>query len=226
VRHLRPDERTVASMLQRALGGVSPEKTAAAAKQSHRKMPNLVKDVEVSSRCLAGWCVRSHTFTQEAAVVIRELTAYHSSLIESCEDDYVRNECPVCVLYLMEDGQPLDQLLTARKYKDSSTSHINTVDSTVVEKDSLQQCFTQRTNFLIVLGDDRGLSSEHEKGLHTLLFGENEECTGNLKFCEGVVDGSTAIPEVSFFRVRIGKRPLLASQCVLLALHIIEETLL
>lgn len=278
VRHLRPDERTVCSMLQRVLGGSSPEKQNAAQKQEHRRVPNMTKNKDATDRCLAGWSAHPRGFEEELRAVVTDLVqdfyklADERTAINTCEElrpDALalsqeslsvsvpnptsvpslstQSELPVCVLYLMEDGQPLHSLLSHLQARDScinsSSSSSSSAHPTMV--------VTERTNFLIILGDDRGLSEDQERELYRVLFGSDrsshldvnvapasvpegevhelpiDQQTSNVRTdttaCSEMKDGPTCYPGVSFYRCCIGKRPLLASQCILLTLHIIES---
>ena len=197
----------------------------------------MIKNKDASDRCQAGWRVYPHSFEVEVAAVIEDLLTRNCSNNEGpfsvsgdVDTETLSNppppvpalslsegELPVCVLYLMEDGQPLFELLTGlqNRNRNRNRSPQHACASTSAEEHSTSGIhISHRTNFLIILGDDRGLSGNQEEELYRVLFGERGTTD---------TDGVTCFPGVSFHRCCIGKRPLLASQCILLTLHIIES---
>jgi tRNA pseudouridine-54 N-methylase len=215
VRHLRPDERTLCSMLQRILGGTAPEKRGANEKQGHRRVPNMTKNKDSADRCVAGWSALPHCFEKELAAVVQDLRLLYQATAQTgptATASESQSELPVCVLYLMEDGQSLSELLKRLQTPAEP-------ESSPVVGDAMQ-LISERTNFLIVLGDDRGLSEDQELQLYRVLFG-GDHCLDREQVCSR--DGPTCFPGVSFYRCCIGSRPLLASQCTLLTLHTIES---
>ena len=71
------------------------------------------------------------------------------------------------------------------------------------------------TNFLVVLGDDRGLSSIQEEELDTVINSYILNINKKNK-------NDNNSDRIIFRRCSIGKRPLLASQCILLVNHYLE----
>ena len=291
VRHLRPDERSICCLLQKALDGTPPDKKK---DNKIRKTPNLIKSVDKSVKCIQGFEVKKYNFEEEIRNALHMLTQNRDNLNitqdfdindinkineMSIVNDSNEQSVPVVpvvlaheqskhgpspsdspspsippiptvdsfngciVLYLVEDGQPLGDVL--------------------LELTELHCSY--RTNVMIVLGDDRGLTAEQEHQLHAIIKekkvekevekevvedvqGSNGSSSnssdigsdnGSIDSRKGDVDGysnkkpttnsnnntnsTNTNTSILFRHVSIGTRPLLASQCILLTLYTLES---